>query len=309
MSRSERPGRLERASGRPLVSAGCHNGRMPTFTDQHGVRIHYECWRVPDATAVVQLAHGIGEHIGRYGELIEALNAAGYSVWADDHRGHGQTGFEQHGGDLTRMGRPGPGGMRAAIAGVERFAEVIREAEGDDAPFVMLAHSWGSFMAQHVVNRHPHRYDAVVLAGTAWLQLGFTNIGDLNKRFARPGGTPVEWLSRDPQVAREFMADPYTTDRTLQQLFGWPQSFTLITRPSKRIPSELPLLIMVGSDDPVAGERSAIALLRDYVRRADLVDAQLIVYEGARHELFNETNRVEVRADLIRWLDERFGVD
>ena len=282
---------------------------MPTFTDQHGVRIHYECWRVPDPTAVVQLTHGIGEHIGRYGELIPALNAAGYSVWADDHRGHGQTGFEQHGGDLTRMGRPGPGGMRAAIAGVERFGEVIRETEGDDVPFVILGHSWGSFMTQHVVNRHPHRYDGVVLTGTAWLQLGFTNIGDLNKRFARPGGTPVEWLSRDPQVARDFMADPYTTDRTMQQLFGWPQSFSLMTRPSKQLPSELPLLIMVGSDDPVAGERSAIALLRDYVRRADLVDAQLIVYEGARHELFNETNRAEVRADLISWLDERFAVD
>lgn len=282
---------------------------MPTFTDADGVRIHYESWRVPDATAVVQLAHGIGEHIGRYGELVEALNAAGYSVWADDHRGHGQTGFEQHGGDLDRIGRPGPGGMRAAIAGLERFGEVIRDAEGHDVPLVMLAHSWGSFMAQHVVNRHPHRYDALVLTGTAWLQLGWANLGDLNKEFARPGGTPVEWLSRDPEIPKAFMADPYTTERTLQQLFGWPQSLSLIRRPSKRIPSELPLLIMVGSEDAVAGERSAKALLKDYVRRCGLVDATLIVYEGARHELFNETNREEVRGDLIRWLDERFAVD
>lgn len=282
---------------------------MPTFTDAHGVRIHYASWRVPEPNAVIQLAHGIGEHIGRYGELIEALNTAGYSVWADDHRGHGQTGFEQHGGDLSRMGRPGPGGMGAAIAGLERFGEVIRDAEGGDVPLVLLGHSWGSFLSQHVVNRHPERYDGVVLTGTAWLQLGYTNTGDLNKKFARPGGTPVEWLSRDPQVAEDFMRDPYTTERTLQQLFGWPQSFSLITRPSKRIPSELPLLVMVGSDDPVAGERSAKALLKDFVRRAHLVDATLIVYEGARHEIFNEINREEVREDLIRWLDERFAVD
>jgi len=282
---------------------------MPTFTDAYGVHIHYQEWRVPDATAVVQLAHGIGEHSGRYGALVAALNAAGYSVWADDHRGHGQTGFEQHGGDLDRMGRPGPGGMRAAIAAVEQFSEVIREAEGDEVPLVILGHSWGSFMTQHVVNRHPERYDAVVLSGTAWLQLGWTNIGDLNKRFARPGGTAMEWLSRDPAVAEAFEADPYTTSRTLQQLYGWPQSLSLITRPSKRIPSELPLLLMVGSDDAVAGERSALALLRDYVRRCGLVDAKLIVYEGARHELFNEINQEEVRADLIRWLDERFAVD
>ena len=122
---------------------------MPTFTDAWGVHIHYEHWRVPEPTAVVQLSHGIGEHIGRYGELVEALNAAGYSVWADDHRGHGQTGFEQHGGDLDRMGRPGPGGMRAAIAGVSRFGEIIRETEGDDVPFVLLGHSWGGHLALH----------------------------------------------------------------------------------------------------------------------------------------------------------------
>jgi alpha-beta hydrolase superfamily lysophospholipase len=199
--------------------------------------------------------------------------------------------------------------MRAAIAGVERFGEIIREAEGDEVPLVILGHSWGSFLTQHVVNRHPERYDAVVLSGSAWLQLGWTNTGDLNKRFARPGGTPVEWLSRDPAVAAAFEADPYTTSRTLQQLYGWPQSLSLITRPSKEIPAELPLLIMVGSDDPVAGERSCIALLRDYARRCGLVDAQLIVYPGARHEIFNETNQEEVRADLVHWLDERFAVD
>lgn len=282
---------------------------MPTFTDPHGVRIHYSSWRVPEPSAVVQLSHGIGEHRKRYGALVQALNDAGYSVWADDHRGHGETGFEQHGGDLSRMGRPGPGGMRAAIGGVARFTEVIRAEEGDELPLVILGHSWGSFIAQHLVNRHPERYDGLVLTGSAWLQLGYTNTGDLNKRFARPGGTPMEWISSDPQVARDFMADPYTTDRTLQQLFGWPQSFTMITRPSKRIPSDLPLLIMVGSEDAVGGVRSSRALLNDYIRRAHLVDATLIVYEGARHELFNEPIQAEVRADLIRWLDERFAVD
>ena len=62
--------------------------------------------------------------------------------------------------------------MRAAIAALEQFSEVIRDAEGGDIPLVILGHSWGSFMTQHVVNRHPEHYDAVVLTGTAWLQLG-----------------------------------------------------------------------------------------------------------------------------------------
>jgi len=281
---------------------------MPTFTDAHGVNIHYESWRVPDAIAVVQLVHGVGEHIGRYGELIEALNAAGYSVWADDHRGHGQTGFEQHGGDLTRIGRLGPGGLRAAIEAVHQFTGVIREAEGE-LPLVLLGHSWGSFMAQIIVNRHPLDYDAVVLSGTAYRTLFDMNGGDLNKRHRHLGSTPVEWLSRDPDVAAAFMADPYTTEVPLRKLFGLADSVRLLGRPARNLPSELPLLIMVGSDDTVGGERSAVKLANAYTRRSGLVDVEVIVYEGARHEIFNETNRAEVRSDLIRWLDERFAVD
>ena len=258
---------------------------------------------------MVQLSHGIGEHIGRYGELIEALNAAGYSVWADDHRGHGQTGFEQHGGDLDRMGEPGPGGMRAAIAALEQFTEVIRDAEGSDIPLVILGHSWGSFMTQHVVNRHPENYEAVVLTGTAWLQLGHTNIGDLNKRFARPGGTNVEWLSRDPAVAEAWEADPYTTDRTLQQLFGWPRR----SRSSPGPPSASRASCRCSSWwGPTIRSRASPArrvCCTTTSAACGLVDATLIVYEGARHEVFNEINQEEVRGDLIRWLDERFAVD
>ncbi|WP_136708223.1 alpha/beta fold hydrolase [Agromyces sp. H66] len=282
---------------------------MPTFTDDHGVRIHYQSWRVPDATAVVQLAHGVGEHIGRYTELIQALNDAGYSVWADDHRGHGQTGFEQHGGDLTRMGRLGPGGLRAAIEAVHRFTSVIRDAEAPGLPLVLLGHSWGSLMAQILLNRYPDEFDAVVLTGTAHRTLLDMNGGDLNRRHRHLGTTPVEWLSRDPEVPPAFMADPYTTEVSLQKLFGLVDAARLLGRPARALPAELPVLIMVGSDDPLGGARSAEKLADSYRRRSGLVDVELIVYPEARHEVFNETNRAEVRADLIRWLDERFAVD
>jgi len=281
---------------------------MPTFTDAHGVHIHYEAWRVPGATAVVQLVHGEGEYIGRYTELVEALNAAGYSVWADDHRGHGQTGFEQHGGELTRIGRLGPGGLRAAVEAVRQFTRVIREAEGS-LPLILLGHSWGSLMAQMIVNRHAVDYDGVVLTGTAYRTLFDMNGGDPNRRYRHLGPTPVEWLSRDPDVPPAFMADPFTTAVPLRKLFGLVDSARLLGRPVGDLPPELPLLIMVGSDDSIGGELSAVKLANAYARLSGLLDVELIVYEGARHEVFNETNREEVRADLIRWLDERFAVD
>lgn len=285
---------------------------MATFTDAHGVHIHYESWRVENPSAVIQFAHGVGDHIGRYGALVEALNAAGYSVWADDHRGHGQTGYEQHGGDLTRIGRLGPGGLRATIAAVEQFTDVIRETEGDDVPLVLIGHSWGSLMAQMIMNRAGARYDAVVLTGTAFRTLRWMDRGDhLNRRHAHLGTTGAEWLSRDPAVVAAFAADPYTTTTPLRKLFGVRDGLRLLGRPapSPAIPAELPVLIVVGSDDTLGGEESARRLAEAYVTRAGLVDVEVIVYEGARHEVFNETNRDEVHADLIAWLDARFATD
>ncbi|UOE43680.1 alpha/beta fold hydrolase [Agromyces larvae] len=285
---------------------------MPTFTDAYGVHIHYEAHRVDDPSAVIQLAHGVGEHIGRYRELIAALNEAGYSVWADDHRGHGRTGFEQHGGDLDRIGRLGPGGLRATIAAVEQFTDVIREAEGDEVPLVLLGHSWGSLMAQIILNRSAVRYDGAVLTGTAYRTLRWMDPGErLNRRHRHLGTTGAEWLSRDPAVAEAFVADPYTTLTPLRRLFGTIDAMRLLGRPAPApaIPSELPLLIMVGSDDTLGGEESARRLAQAYVSRSGLVDVEVVVYADARHEVFNELNRLEVRDDLIGWLDERFAVD
>ncbi|WEO77644.1 alpha/beta fold hydrolase [Cryobacterium sp. SO2] len=283
---------------------------MPTFTDEYGVPIVYYAWPVDHPRAIVQLVHGVGEHALRYREVARALNAAGYSVYADDHRGHGQTGMLQHGGDAGRLGRLGPGGLRAAVAAVHRFTDVIRQAAAPQAqqghppvPLVLLGHSWGSFMAQMIINRYPQDYQAVVLTGTAYRWPGFLNSGDLNARHKHLGTTGAEWLSRDPAVAAAFVADPLTTSVPLAKLFGLRDAARILGRPARRLPPTLPVLIQVGGDDPVGGERSARKLVDAYTRRSGVRDVRLIVYPGARHEVFNETNRDEVLADLVGWLD------
>jgi len=278
---------------------------VPTFTDDYGVEITYYTWPVPKARAAVQLAHGVGEHAGRYAELAQALNTAGYTVYADDHRGHGQTGLDQHGGDVSRIGRLGPGGMRAAVAGVHRLSGIIR-AEQPGLPLVLLGHSWGSFMGQMILNQHPADYDAIVLSGTAYRWPGYLDSGDLNRRHKHLGTTGVEWLSRDPAVAAAFVADPLTTTTPLAQLFGLREAARIFGRPAPGLPPELPVLIQVGGDDTVGGERSARMLVKAYRGRSGLRDVRLIVYPGARHEVFNETNRREVVADLVAWLDQHF---
>ncbi|WP_241984622.1 serine aminopeptidase domain-containing protein [Cryobacterium adonitolivorans] len=288
---------------------------MPTFIDEYGVPIVYYAWPVDNPRAIVQLVHGVGEHALRYREVARALNSAGYSVYADDHRGHGQTGMLQHGGDAAQLGRLGVGGLRAAVAAVHAFTGVIRQAALEQTavqgvqpgrppvPLVLLGHSWGSFMAQMILNRYPEDYQGVVLTGTAYRWPGYLNSGDLNARHQNLGTTGAEWLSRDPAVAAAFVADPLTTSVPLAKLFGLRDAARILGRPARRLPAALPVLIQVGGDDPVGGERSARKLVAALRRRSGLQEVRLIVYPGARHEVFNEINRDEVLADLVAWLD------
>ena len=274
-----------------------------SFVDALGVVIHYYVWMPGKPRAAVQIAHGVGEHALRYEVLAEELVNAGFAVFANDHRGHGATGIEMTGGDLSRLGRLGPGGLRATIADLRQLSGLIRD-ELPRVPLVLLGHSWGSLMAQIVLNDHADDYDAAVLTGTSYRMPGFMNSGDLSKRHAHLGTTGVEWLSRDPEVARLFREDPLTFDADILKLFGPADGLRLYGRP-RRLARDVPLLIMVGADDSLSGERGAAQLAQEYLRRGGLSDVELIVYDEARHEVFNELNQVEVRADLLRWLGER----
>ncbi|UUT34613.1 lysophospholipase [Microbacterium elymi] len=280
---------------------------MPEFIDAHGIAIAYDLHPAQGtARAVVQLLHGVGEHAGRYGEVIAALNAEGYTVYADDHRGHGRTGMTQHGGNAARLGRLGPGGHRAAVAACWRFTELIRD-ENPDLPLVILGHSWGSFLTQILVNDHPEAYDGVILSGSALRMPGSLNAGDLNAKWKGPDASGLEWLSTDPRVAAAFHDDPLTVETPLLKLFGPIESLRLFGRPRADLGRDIPLLPIVGRDDPVGGPRNVHKLADAYRNRSKLTDVTTLVYPDARHELFNETIADEVRADVVAWLNARFA--
>ncbi|MEN2738894.1 alpha/beta fold hydrolase [Microbacterium sp. X-17] len=278
---------------------------MPEFTDAFGIEIVYDVYPAAGARAVVQLSHGVGEHAGRYGALIDALNAEGYTVYADDHRGHGRTGMKQWKGDASRLGHLGPGGHPAAVDAVWRFTQLIRD-ENPDLPLVLLGHSWGSFLAQMLLNRHPDAYDGVVLSGSALRWPGSLNAGDLNAPWKKVDSTGLAWLSSDPSVATDYVSDPLTVATPLLRLFGPVDAARLFGRPRRDLGRDVPILLMVGREDTVGGPRSVHRLADAYRERSGLTDVTTLVYPGMRHEVFNEVNSAEVRADLIAWLDARF---
>ena len=276
--------------------------RTAEFTDADGVDIVYDAYEADGpARGVVQLLHGVGEHAGRYGALISALTGAGFHVYADDHRGHGRTGIRQHGGP-AKLGRLGKGGLRAAEAAIWQLTGIIR-AEHPDLPLVLLGHSWGSFLAQMLVNDHPDAWDAVVLSGSALRTPTTLNSAPLNARWRGPDADGLEWLSRDPEVWQQFHDDPLTTETPLLRLFGPIEAARLYGRPRKDLGVDIPMLLMVGRDDPVGGPRSVHKLADAYKRRSGFTDVTTLVYPDARHEIFHELQQDEVRADLLAWLD------
>jgi alpha-beta hydrolase superfamily lysophospholipase len=257
-------------------------------------------WSPPGrAKAVIQLAHGAGEHSGRYLGPLTPIIEAGYLVYAADHRGHGLTSGMNHLGDF------GPGGAPAAVDDMAVLMRQIRDAH-PGLPRVLLGHSMGAMFSQAWVLDHSELIDALVLSGTA----GPSPIrpDSLNAAFA-PERTPYDWLSRDEAEVDKYIADPFCGIRFTPQ-----SQASFISLRERRIDPAtlgkvkrgLPIYIFVGDADPINARLERLTPLVDAYKAAGL-EVTLKVYPGGRHEMLNETNRAEVVADLRAWLDKTVG--
>ncbi|MGW6356345.1 alpha/beta hydrolase [Streptomyces sp. NPDC055092] len=277
---------------------------MFTFRSEDGLEIHVHEWHPATAPrAVVQLAHGMGEHARRYAPLAEALTARGYAVYADDHRGHGLT---MHDGP----GYLGADGWNHLVGDLAALTRIIRERH-PELPVILLGHSMGSFATQDYLLRHSGLIDAAALCGTTALDQLFAQLAEagpdvlaaLNKPF-EPARTPADWISRDIEQVDAYIADPLCGFGLAEESMGQMASaaFERLADPHGIRP-ELPLYVLVGDQDPVNGNLAFSDTLVERYRKIGLADVTYCTYPGARHELFNETNRDEVVAHLLDWLD------
>ena len=302
-----------------------------TLVAGDGVELFVYRW-LPDVScrAVVQVAHGLAEHAGRYARLAEALTGAGYGVYANDHRGHGQTCRSRD--ELGSFGRP-----NGWLLCLDDLWKVNRQIAGEHpgTPIILLGHSMGSAMAQQFMSERGHALAGVVLSGPSGsptalatvarrilklerLRLGpegrsrlasGLSFGAFNKQF-NPARTAFDWLSRDPAEVDKYVADPLcgfsaTVQLWIDFLDGWAAASTPQHR--SRIPKNLPIYLIAGGRDPVSSNTKQIVPMLEAWRAAGLSKIQHRFYPEARHELFNETNRDEVTRDLIEWMDGVLG--
>lgn len=273
-------------------------------------------------SAIVQIAHGMAEHIGRYAEFIEYLNENGVLVAANDHAGHG--------GSLTENAVKGYFGARNGWNSVVEDMRQLHDETASrypDVPYVLLGHSMGSFLARTYASRYGEGISAFVFSGTAGKNpaigagriagrlerlrngsakpsrlLDSLSFGAYNKSFA-PARTTFDWLSRDTKRVDEYVADPlcgfvFTAEGMLDIFDG----LDFISSPewAKSVP-HVPILILSGEQDPVGSNGKGVRQVSGWLSETGH-EVEVRLYPEGRHEMLNELNRKEVFEDILSFI-------
>lgn len=299
-----------------------------TFSSTAGPALDARLWR-PEGTprAVVQLVHGMAEHMDRYDPVARRLNRAGLAVVGHTHLGHGpraqrQGYFADH------------DGWQHLIDDVHRLRGIAQE-QFPGLPYLMLGHSMGSFVTRCYLQEHSEGLAGAMLSGTGHFDgktvtaaLAAANLvcllgrakkpsalidqlafGGYNKPFA-PNRTDFDWLSRAEAEVDKYVADPYCgflfTGSGYRELFRGLKRLTDLEA-LRRMPKALPLLLFSGDSDPVGGMGRGVEQVVREMRDAGMKHVEVRLYPGGRHEILNETNRDEVVRDVIIFVEQCLG--
>lgn len=276
------------------------------FTSYDQKQIFVREWTdVKDPAGVVQIAHGMNEYAARYDNFARALNALGYIVVADDHRGHGDTDTDTLGyceGDMFTDTLKDMAGIAKYYG--EKFPKV---------KYVLFGFSYGSFLTQAFIEKYARFLDGAIIAGSsrqngAAVRAGrvFAEIGGAFKGKDAPaefvnnvvfggydkkiGGEKFSWLSVDEENNEKYRADPYCMYVCSNNFFaGFFKGLSGLYKKKNAagLDRELPLLLISGAEDPVGGEKG-VGQLYDFYKKQGMKRVEKYLIEGSRHEFLNE---------------------
>lgn len=295
------------------------------------LKLYGVCWdTVASPKAVLQISHGMAEHILRYDGFAKFLNESGYIVYGHDHRGHGRSVRSE--ADLGYFSDTD--GWTKLVDDLYTMTQHIkRQHEG--LPVFIFGHSMGSFALRHYLSRYGQFVDGAIICGTgdnpAWLSkialmlakaeckfkgarhrsqlLTNLSFGSFNKQF-KPNQTDFDWLNRDGAEVRKYIDDPlcgvvFTSGFYRDFLSG----ILELSSPESvgRIPKDHPYLFISGKSDPLAEDGKAIERVSGAFKAAGIKQVRVQLYPEARHEIALELNREAIYTDVVNWLDEQLG--
>ncbi|MFX1548565.1 MAG: alpha/beta hydrolase [Promethearchaeota archaeon] len=276
------------------------NHQEGEFEGANGVKIYYQAWLPDNPKAVVQIVHGGFEHSGRYLNVVNELIPLNYTVYADDHRGHGKSE-----------------GTRNYVDSFDQFIEdekkvydIIKEIY-PNLPIFMLGHSMGAIIAAYFAQKYEELLAGLILSGTTTSSAAFPKLlkmmmkilSKITPKLTINPNVDPNVLSRDPEVVKAYQEDPYVhaekitirlageITRYIDGLVDVYKNFTL------------PLLVQCGSEDRLMKVKD---FKEDLINVFKMEDKEINIYDGLYHEVYNEleNDRIMVLKDLTDWLEK-----
>ena len=277
---------------------------------------------------IVQIAHGISEHINRYEDFMRFLAENGFVAVGNDHLGHGKS--------IARLEEQGifteKDGWNYVVEDMKKLREQVKE-QFPNMPYVFFGHSMGSFLTRTFLILHPDLYDAAILSGTGHQSPALVNggflaaelmtklkgpcssgqalndmaFGSYCKRIENPR-TPFDWLSRDSETVDKYIADPlcgFVCKTSLYRDMMGGLKFLTSQKNINKMNKDAPIYFMSGAEDPVGDYGAGVETAYKAFCRAGLKDVMIRLYPGGRHEMLNELNRDDVMQDILNWLNEK----
>ncbi|WP_054739185.1 alpha/beta fold hydrolase [Cellulosilyticum ruminicola] len=295
-------------------------------------QLHVMKWKPEgEVKAILQISHGMIEHIGRYDDFAKYLNSKNILVVGNDHLGHGKTVHSKE-----ELGYFNAEDSSQTV--VNDLYEVTKYTKAlyPNVPYFILGHSMGSFMARRYLMTYGRKVDGAIIMGTGYQSASVLKFGELvykflkpikgtnyrsklmkactigryNKAFA-PNRTSCDWLATNQEAVDIYMKDEYCQfDFTINGYNTIINTFKFINQSSNiaKIPKDLPILFVAGKEDPVGDKGEGVKKVYTAFKKAGISNMKLKLYSGLRHEILNEVGKEEVYQDIYKWLRMNLGV-
>ena len=301
------------------------------FPSSSGIcQIHARQW-VPDHgpyVGIVQLLHGMAEHISRYDDFARFLNSHGYIVVGNDHLGHGTSVSSP---DMLGHFSDKDGWIH--VSNDTRTLQIMTARHFPDMPYFLFGHSMGSFLTRTYLIRFPGTVDGAIICGTGQMSDGLIraakavatiekkgiglrgksklltamSIGAYNKQF-KPVRTECDWLSVNNENVDRYIADPLCGfDTTVGFFLDLMDGLSMIKDPQQlaHMKKNTPVFFLSGGLDPVGDNGKGVQKAYESFIQVGMSDVALNIYPGLRHEILNEVANELVYDDILTWLDRK----
>lgn len=296
-----------------------------------GAKLHCRKWFNPllsEYKAVIQLVHGMEEHIGRYADFAEFLADEGYIVFGHDHLGHGNTAkIKRDFGYFSDKN-----GWEILCKDIHIYQNAISSLY-PDIPYILFGHSMGSLLVRTYVTKYSDKLDGLIISGTSGQKFGLSIVksqtkiieafrgrryrskyiknlvtGSFNRKF-KPNLTEADWISSDEENVQKYLADPLCSSTFTVLAYYELISGTQYLSRQKNINKtpNIPILIFSGDKDPVGANGKGVNRVYRMLKKAGVDDVTLKLFHNGRHEMLNEVNKDEVYDLIKRWLWAKLG--